>query len=222
MGLAGWRLVRGRSQFARLVGDLGGVMGLAEVRLIRDRVLVGLGIYCLYLLQRDWLSIDSFVELETIIGAERYWEIVNFLRENRIMAQRSKPRIDLERLSDLISELKVLEPGGEPPESVLNFIREYGDLIRNLRINKNVSWGKIAEVLNRYNLDKDNPLTGKKLQTYWGLVFPDDKEVYGSAKEKSDKSESKGESKKGGGSSEVKPKEGGVQVVKTLGGWGDS
>jgi len=194
-------------------------MGLAEIRVVRDRVLISLGIYCLYLLQRDWLSIDSFVGLEAIIGKERYWEIVNFLQENKIMAQRSKPRIDLERLSDLISELKVLEPGGEPKDSVLNFIREYGDLIRNLRINKNVSWGKIAEVLNRYNLDKDNPLTGKKLQTYWGLVFRDDKEVYGSsAKEKNDKSESK----KGGGSSEEKPKEGGVQVVKTLGGWGDS
>jgi len=156
-------------------------MGLAEVRAVRDRVLVSLGIYCLYLLQRDWLSIDSFVELEAIIGAERYWEIVNFLRENRIMARRSKPRIDLERLSDLISELKVLEPGGEPPESILNFIREHKDLIRELRVVKEVSWRQIAEVLNRYNLDKDNPLTGKKLQTYWGLVFPKDKEVYDSS-----------------------------------------
>ena len=156
-------------------------MVLSEIRAVRDRVLVSLGIYCLYLLQRDWLSIDSFVELEARIGAERYWEIVNFLRENRIMARRSKPRIDLERLSDLISELKVLEPGGEPPESILNFIREHKDLIRELRVVKEVSWRQIAEVLNRYNLDKDNPLTGKKLQTYWGLVFPKDKEVYDSS-----------------------------------------
>jgi len=159
-------------------------MGLAEVRSVRDRVLISLGIYCLYLLQRDWLRIDSFVGLEAIIGSERYWEVVNFLRENRIMAQRSKPRIDLERLSDLISELKVLEPGGEPPESILNFIREHKDLIRELRVVKEVSWRQIAEVLNRYNLDKDNPLTGKKLQTYWGLVFPKDKEVYDSSKDK--------------------------------------
>jgi len=156
-------------------------MGLAEVRSVRDRVLISLGIYCLYCLQRNWLDIDSFVGLETIIGSERYWEIVNFLRESRIMAQRSKPRIDLERLSDLVSELKVLEPGGEPPESILNFIREYKDLIKELRVVRQVSWGKIAEVLNRYNLDKDNPLTGKKLQTYWGLVFPKDKEVYNSS-----------------------------------------
>jgi hypothetical protein len=194
-------------------------MGLSEVRAVRDRVLISLGIYCLYCLQRNWLDIDSFVGLDAIIGKERYWEVVNFLRENRIMAQRSKPRIDLERLSELVSELKVLEPGGEPPESILNFIREYKDLIKELRVERQVSWGKIAEVLNRYNLDKDNPLTGKKLQTYWGLVFPKDKEVYGSsAKEKNDKSESK----KGGGSSEEKPKEESVQVRKTLGGWGDS
>ena len=192
-------------------------MGLSEIRAVRDRVLVSLGIYCLYLLQRDWLSIDSFVGLEVIIGQERYWEVVNFLRENKIMAQRSKPRIDLSRLSELVSELKVLEPGGEPRESILNFIREYKDLIRELRVVKQVSWGRIAEVLNRYNLDKNNPLTGKKLQTYWGLVFPDDKEVYGSAKlEKSDKSD-----KKGGWSSEEKPKEG-VQVGRNLGGWEDS
>jgi hypothetical protein len=159
------------------------------------------------------------VGLEVIIGQERYWEVVNFLRENKIMAQRSKPRIDLSRLSELISELKVLEPGGEPRESILNFIREYKDLIRELRVTKQVSWGRIAEVLNRYNLDKDKPLTGKKLQTYWGLVFPDDKEVYGSAKlEKSDKSESK----KGGWSSEETPTEGSVQAGRTLGGWGDS
>jgi len=156
-------------------------MGLAEVRVVRDRVLVSLGIYCLYLLQRDWLSIDSFVGLETIIGEQRYREIVDFLRENRIMGQRSKPRIDLGKLSELVSELKVLEPGGEPPESILNFIRDYKDLIRELRVVKQVSWRQIAEVLNRYNLDKDNPLTGKKLQTYWGLVFPDDKEVYDSS-----------------------------------------
>ena len=192
-------------------------MGLSEVRAVRDRVLISLGIYCLYCLQRNWLDIDSFVGLETIIGSERYWEVVNFLRENKIMAQRSKPRIDLSRLSELVSELKVLEPGGEPRESILNFIREYKDLIRELRVAKQVSWGRIAEVLNRYNLDKDNPLTGKKLQTYWGLVFPDDKEVYGSAKlEKSDKSESKK-----GGSSEEKPKEG-VQVGRNLEGWWDS
>ena len=193
-------------------------MGLAEVRAVRDRVLISLGIYCLYCLQRDWLEIDSFVGLEAIIGEQRYWEIVDFLRENKIMAQRSKPRIDLSRLSELVSELEQLEPDGEPKDSILNFIREYGDLIKNLRIKKNVSWGEIAKVLDRYNSDKENHLTGKKLQTYWGLVFPDDKEVYGSAKEKNDKSESK----KGGGSSETKPKEESDQVGKTLGGWGDS
>jgi hypothetical protein len=115
--------------------------------------------------------------------------------------------------------LEQLEPDGEPKDSILNFIREYGYLIRNLRINKKVSWGKIANILDRYNYDKENHLTGKKLQTYWGLVFPDDKEVYGSsAKGKDDKSESK----KGGGSSEVKLKEESVQVGRTLGGWGDS
>jgi len=192
---------------------------LIEVRAVRDRVLVSLGIYCLYCLQRDWLNIDNFVGLEVIIGKERHLEIVNFLRENKIMAQRSKPRIDLSRLSDLVSELEQLEPEGEPKDSILNFIREYRDLIKNLRIKKKVSWGEIAKVLDRYNYDKENHLTGKKLQTYWGLVFPDDKEVYGFTKlEKGDKSESK----KGGGSREEKPKEGGVQVVKTLGGWGDS
>ena len=188
-------------------------MVLSEIRAVRDRVLVSLGIYCLYLLQRDWLSIDSFVGLEVIIGQERYREVVDFLRENKIMAQRSKPRIDLSRLSELVAELEQLEPRAEPKDSVLNFIREYRDLIRNLRINKKVSWGDIAKVLDRYNYDKGNHLTGKKLQTYWGLVFPEDREVYGSAKlEKSDKSGSKK------GSSEGKPK----QVERTLGGWGDS
>jgi len=193
-------------------------MALTEVRAVRDRVLISLGIYCLYCLQRNWLNIDNFVGLKTIIGSERYWEVIDFLRENRIMAQRSKPRIDLSRLSELVSELEQLEPEGEPKDSVLNFIREYRDLIRDLRIKKNVSWGEIAKVLDRYNSDKENHLTGKKLQTYWGLVFPDDKEVYGSAKEKSGKSESK----KGGGANEGKLKEESVQVGKSLGGWGDS
>jgi len=172
------------------------IMGLREIRVVRDRVLISLGVYCLYCLQRGWLNIESFTGLEAIIGRERYREIINFLQGNRVMGNRPKPRIDLSRLSELVAELESLKPGGEPPDSILNFIRENRSLIRQLRIDKKVGWRQIAEVLNRYNLERGNPLTGKKLQTYWGLVFPDDKEVYDSpgkeTKGTNEKKETKG------------------------------